>query len=425
MESTTDDGRSDFDRQDLLDDFFDRAVGALQMGKPVPFPDEIRADASLTAAAERLLSVARALCGSAAPTTDVHGYTILSELGRGGMGVVYLARQERLGGRPVAIKILPSHVAGSLSARARFKAEIMSVAKQRHAGIVSVFDIVEDGETLAYIMEWVDGLTVQQVIDLWTDHPGPNDVSNAIAITPDHRMSILHERLDAKRPDESFFDFAARIGESVARALAAVHASGVIHRDVKPSNILIRRDGTPLLSDFGLAKDTSRDTLTVGAGFIGTLGYASPEQLRGEALDFRTDIFSLGATLYHLFLLVPPTTVSGVPAALRLLQDRNHIRALRASPHTPPGLASIIERAMAFDPNDRFGSAQEMADAIAAGEAIPTTASTGRRAKWISGVRWAVVPAVILAVAVPESLSAVAAEAPTPTSGRTRLASRC
>ncbi|MDX2132217.1 MAG: protein kinase [Planctomycetota bacterium] len=344
-------------RQELLDEFFDRAVGSIQIGNPIPFPDEIRADPSLCAAAERLADVAKVLCGSAAPGMDLQGYTILSELGRGGMGVVYLARQERLGGRPVAIKVLPAHIAGSLSARARFKAEVMSVAKQRHAGIVSVYDIVEEGETLAYIMEWVDGLTMQQAIDLWTDHAGPD--------THQQRMAVLNERLCVARPDEGFIGFVTRVAEAIARALASVHATGVVHRDVKPSNILVRRDGTPLLSDFGLAKDAARDSLTVGPGFLGTLAYAAPEQLRGEELDHRADIFSLGATLYHLLLLSPPTRHASVPAALRSLQQGDHLAALRTAPDLPTHLVRIIERAMAFDRDRRFPSAQHMADAFA------------------------------------------------------------
>lgn len=337
------------ENQRCLDEFFDRAVGALQLGEPIPFPEELKSNPALAAAAERLADVARALCSSAAPSLDLRGYTILSELGRGGMGVVYLAKQERLGGRPVAIKILPPHIAGSLSARARFKSEVMSVARQRHAGIVSVYDIVEDGETLAYVMEWVDGVTLQQIIDAVVDRGAQVD-----------RLDVARELLGTPLVDETYWAFAARVGASIARALGAVHASGVLHRDVKPSNILVRRDGTPLLSDFGLAKDTSRDSLTVGPGFVGTLAYASPEQLRGEEIDPRSDVYSLGATLLHLLLLAPPVRDPGVPGVLAAIRQGEHLAGLRAAGEIPRPLRDIVERAMSFDREDRYANAGEM-----------------------------------------------------------------
>ncbi len=358
--------------QEVLDEFFDHAVRALESGYPIPFEGIVREYPSLVSAAERLADLARSLCGADAGAPHIDGYTVLCELGRGSMGVVYLARQERLGGRPVAVKVLPAHVATSPAARARFKSEVLSVARQQHPGIVRVYDILEYGTLLAYTMEWIDGVTLLELIEALRKQ-------QAYAGTP--TMTLVAELLAARLPehdpsmsgawrggrDADFASFAARVGESVATALQAVHRTGIIHRDVKPSNVLVRRDGTALLSDFGLAKVQGGTTLTVGPGFLGTIAYASPEQLLGESVpDTRGDVYSLGATLYHVLLGEPPNGSGSPAAALERVREGEPLDRLRRAHAIAEPLRAILLRAMAVDPRERYACAGELAADLSA-----------------------------------------------------------
>lgn len=357
--SSSSSGYPDQDDQAFLDHYFDQAVDAFQRGVEISLADLPADKTHLHAALDRLTDLARAVCGCPHPRINVHGYTILSELGRGGMAVVYLARQEKLGGRPVALKILPPHIAASPSARARFRSEVLSVAKQRHPGIVPVYDIVEQDGTLAYVMEWIDGRTLAQIIECLAENATPIGRS-----TMDEVGMLLDTTCPSTGPlaETDYPRFIAGIVAAVARALSAVHSSGVLHRDVKPSNILIRRDGVPLLSDFGLARDAASPRLTVAESFLGTMAYASPEQLRGDVrIDERSDIYSLGATLFHALLLRLPTNTPTPQAALAQIADGKPIAMLRQNPEVPPALADVIAKAMARDPARRHASATELA----------------------------------------------------------------
>jgi serine/threonine-protein kinase PpkA len=197
---------------------------------------------------------------------DVAGYTILGELGRGGMGSVYLARQDRVGARTVALKVLPRASALSASARARFLSEARAIARIRHAHVVTIHDVIHSGDLYAYAMERVDGASLADLIDYLAGVGRPPTVAD------------VRRRLDS--PDDggaevwagTYVEFVARMGMGIARALTAVHEKGLLHRDVKPSNILLRRDGTPLLSDFGLVRDADVSQHTQ---------QGAPEQLRG------------------------------------------------------------------------------------------------------------------------------------------------
>jgi hypothetical protein len=274
------------------------------------------------------------------------------------MAAVYLARQERLGGRLVALKVLPPHVAHSPMARARFKSEILALAKQHHPGVVPAYDVIEEGSALAYTMEWIDGRTLEQVIEQLRDSPEglSGDVMDRVRVFLD---------TPAWNPLEAgYWGFIARIGSSVARALQTVHESGILHRDIKPSNILIRRDGTPMLSDFGLAKALEGPGLTLTMSFLGTPVYAPPEQLRGlsEDLTAKSDLYSLGATLHHALTLRPPFNSGAPQQVIAQIETGEADRALRASPEVPRELATIVGKAMASDPARRYENAAHLAD---------------------------------------------------------------
>src|SRR5262245_34545955 len=205
--------------------------------------------------------------------TRLGPYEILAHVGSGGMGEVYKARDRRLA-RTIALKILPSHMADDESRR-RFEREARSASALTHPNIVTVHDVGDAGGVAYLAMEFVEGRTLREIAAA-----GPMPIKALL-----------------------------RIGVQVADALAAAHDKPIVHRDLKPENILVADDGTAKILDFGLAKEapgtreeTSDGTFlqTHAGAVLGTFGYMSPEQLRGEPADFRSDQFAFGAILYEL-----------------------------------------------------------------------------------------------------------------------------
>ncbi|HEV8613633.1 MAG TPA: serine/threonine-protein kinase [Gemmatimonadales bacterium] len=231
-------------------------------------------------------------------------YALERELGRGGMGVVYLARDLSLD-RPVAIKLLPPALAARPAFRARFLREARTAARLSHPNIVPIHAVEEHGEFVLFVMGYVEGETLAQRI----------------------------ARQGSLSPEE-----ATRILQEVTWALAYAHQHGVIHRDVKPDNILLERgSGRALVSDFGIAQVADPAAGAETKELVGTARYMSPEQLAGAPLDGRSDLYSLGVT------------------ALVALQ-----------PRLPARLAPIVERCLAPDPADRFPAAEALAEALGA-----------------------------------------------------------
>lgn len=365
------------DEAEFLDRFFDGAVDALQRGEEVSFAALVPGREHLAAQVGRLADLARAITGTDVETLPRYdGFTIVAELGRGGMAAVYLARQERLGGRPVALKVLPPHLAHSPGARARFRTEILALARQRHPHVVAPYDVIDQGSGLAYTMEWIDGRSLEQVIERLRE-----DGTNA------KRMALVRELLgtpDMQCLEPSYWAFTARLGAEIARALESVHATGILHRDLKPGNVLITREGSAKLSDFGLARLAESATVPLTAEFAGTAAYAPPEQLRGarEALDARSDVYSLGATLYHALALRPPFVGSSPEQVLLRLGEGRCTPLARVDPSIPAELGAIVAKAMEPAPDARFASAGALADALEAfvrGEPVAIRAP-GRRA---------------------------------------------
>ncbi len=316
----------------LLDEVFERALEQIEEGGAVDVDGLVRDHPHLRRQAERLLRLAQEVAViRCEPLPAIAGYTILSELGRGGMGTVYLARQERLGGRPVALKVLPHSASISAGARQRFLAEARAIARLQHPNIVAIHDVVEDGQTLAYAMDRVEG---ESLADLLAGH----------------------ESLDPA--------FVCRVGIAISRALGEVHRAGLVHRDVKPSNILIRSDGTPLLTDFGLVRETDTTVYTQAGGFVGTTAYAAPEQLRGEtdSIDARCDVYAIGATLYHALTSRPPINEASPAEVLRRVESGLIEPLRRANPRLPRDLQTIVHKAVEPDPARRYQSADELAD---------------------------------------------------------------
>jgi Tol biopolymer transport system component len=266
-------------------------------------------------------------------------YDVLEKLGEGGMGEVWRARDERLN-RTVAVKILPQDVANDPVRRARFEQEARALGALNHPNIVAVYDTGQDSGQAYIVSELVDGESLRAVID---------------------RGRLSLRKLAA---------FAVQIAD----ALAAAHAVGIIHRDLKPENIMITREGRVKVLDFGLAKQTLADksgnTATMALSqpgmVMGTAGYMSPEQVRGEPLDHRSDIFSFGAVLYEM--------VSGKRAfqAGSAVETMNAILRedppeFEADPSTaPPALSTIVRRCLEKRPEQRFQSAADLAFALRA-----------------------------------------------------------
>ncbi|MDR2501931.1 MAG: Stk1 family PASTA domain-containing Ser/Thr kinase [Oscillospiraceae bacterium] len=252
-------------------------------------------------------------------------YEILEKIGSGGMAVVYKARCHRLN-RLVAIKILKEDLAGDEDFRRRFKTESEAVALLSHANIVAVYDVSRSAGVDYIVMELIEGITLKQYIN---------------------RKGLLN------------WKEALHFSMQIAKALSHAHARGIIHRDIKPHNIMILKDGSIKVADFGIARLlNTQNTMTQES--LGSVHYISPEQAKGGHIDARTDIYSLGIVMYEMLTShLPFVGDSAVSIAIQ------HISAIPLSPREinpdiPAGLEDITMRAMAPKPGSRYGSADEL-----------------------------------------------------------------
>ena len=259
-------------------------------------------------------------------------YELDGVVGRGGMAEVYRARDLRLD-RVVAVKTLREDLARDQTFQARFRREAQSAASLNHPSIVAVYDTGEDNTGMSHVpfivMEFVDGRTIR---DLLRD---------------DRRL--LPER-------------ALEITDGVLRALDYSHRAGIVHRDIKPGNVMLNRQGEIKVMDFGIARAVAdtQATMTQTAQVIGTAQYLSPEQARGERVDARSDLYSVGCLLYELLTGRPPFTGDS-PVAIAYQHVReNPVPPSRIDPDLPPWADGIVLRAMEKDPNDRYQSAADM-----------------------------------------------------------------
>ena len=260
-------------------------------------------------------------------------YELLERVGQGGMAIVYRGIDRSLK-RVVAVKVLHKHLADYQEARDRFEREAQAVAKLRHENILEIFDYAAKPDSEAYIVtEFIDGQTLKQVI---TDRP--------IAFPEIGAMIILQ----------------------VGRALAHAHAHGILHRDVKPENIMIRSDGVVKLMDFGISHMVDLERLTVTGQLLGSPAYMAPEHVEGRQLDFRTDVFALGIVLYQLCVGRLPFEGKNPHEVLKKIAECRFIDPRTASARIGNRLGRIILRAMAAQPVDRFQAVGEMVLAIEA-----------------------------------------------------------
>ena len=273
----------------------------------------------------------------------LYGYRILGELGRGGMGVVYKAVEPNNENRVVALKML--HANQGLSSEdagrqlARFKREVETIRRLDHPNIVTIYDYlapVDTGGQIFFVMEYLPGKTLEAIL-------------------------AVGEKLSLSQ--------IVKIGRQLCDALAYAHRQQIIHRDVKPSNIILLPAGDVKITDFGIAKVLDTDgTLTRTEEIIGTFAYMPPEQiLNTKQVDHRVDIYATGVVLYELLTGQRPYT----DPMLKIQADPTPLRQLK--PDLPEGLALAIMKALAREPDERYQAADEMA------EALNTTASDHER----------------------------------------------
>ncbi len=272
----------------------------------------------------------------------IPGFEIIRELGRGGMGVVYHARQQTLG-RDVALKVLPNVGRYGDEAIARFTAEAKAAAKLHHTNIVSVYAHGQFEGLHYYAMALIDGTSVDRVM-------------------ADDRASLLGPRECGSRA-VGYRRFARRVAE-VADALACAHRQGVVHRDVKPHNLLLDNAGRLHLVDFGLAMLAEQPSLTQTGDMMGTMAYLSPEQIqaRRDGIDHRTDIYALGVTLYEMLSGRQPFVGETRAQVLRAILKDEPTRPRLVDASIPADLETICLRAMRKAPEDRFATAEDFAE---------------------------------------------------------------
>jgi eukaryotic-like serine/threonine-protein kinase len=305
---------------------------------------------------------------------EIGDFRLLREVGRGGMGVVYEAEQISLR-RRVALKILPFAAAIDPRRLQRFKTEALTAAHVQHEKIVPVHAVGCERGVHYYAMQFIEGQSLAALIgelrrlrDEEAPRPAPDkEVDDELPTSSSGleatraATTISRERASDRR---RYFERAAGLGRQAALALEQAHQGGIVHRDVKPGNLLLDLRGQLWVTDFGLAQVTGEPGLTITGELLGTLRYASPEQIlaRRGIVDHRSDVYSLGATLYELLILRPPFEGRDRNALIRQIAEDDPPPPCGLDRTIPPELETIVLKALRKDPADRYGTSQELAD---------------------------------------------------------------
>jgi serine/threonine protein kinase/WD40 repeat protein len=409
----------DADRDERLGEAIEAYLERVEAGHP-PTPEVFARDYpdlgdDLVAALEGLALVQGLVGDPGGPGRQleegrrVAGYRIVRELGRGGMGIVYEAVHVGLD-RPVALKVLGSHAAPDSSGRRRFLNEAKTAAGLHHTHIVPVFDVGQVGGLCYYAMQRIEGSGLDRVLRHlrrdrtvaagstqgsgsgrgWTMlSPRPRPISSP-SIDAARDLSGLGDetaswngsgvaplswRKREPASDEppafipprgsSYYRWVADVGRQAADALAHAHQRGVIHRDIKPSNLLVDARGMIWVADFGLARRLADPGQTQLDSLLGTPRYMSPEQARTGTLDGRSDVYSLGATLYELITLRPPFDGQTAPELIEQITRTEVQPPSRFDTRLPIDLETILLKALAKRAEDRYATADELAEDLA------------------------------------------------------------
>jgi tRNA A-37 threonylcarbamoyl transferase component Bud32 len=282
-------------------------------------------------------------------------YRLEAKLGSGGMSTVYLARDQTLD-RQVAVKVMHREMSEQADQLERFRQEARSVAKLSHPNVVSVIDAGEDGGHPYIVFEYVEGETLKQRI------------SRNGALEPQEAIAYAIE---------------------IARGLSMAHARNMVHRDIKPQNILIDAEGRAKLTDFGISRQLEQDGMTATGRVLGTTDYVAPEQAMGHKVDPRTDIYSLGVVLYEMLVgQVPFSADSQVGVAMKHVNEELP-DVQRRRPEVSAAVALVIERSTAKDPNERYQKVSEMIDDLSTAlevEAARAGSTTGEATSVLDAV---------------------------------------
>ena len=303
------------------------------------------------------------------PGTRLGPYEILSPLGAGGMGEVFRARDTRLG-REVAIKVLPQHLSSHPEVRARFEREAKTVSSLNHSNICTLFDIGREGDTDYLVMELIEGETLARRLE-----KGLLPIEQALAI-----------------------------GAQIAEALTRAHRAGVVHRDLKPGNVMLTKSGAKLM-DFGLARATGlaepvgaltqsptiAQPLTAEGTIVGTFQYMSPEQLEGREADARSDVWALGCVLYEMATGKRAFEAKSQASLIAAILEHEPAPIADVQPMSPPELDRLVRACLAKDPDERVQTAHDVklqlgwmrAGIGAARSASAPLRSGTRRARWM------------------------------------------
>jgi serine/threonine protein kinase/WD40 repeat protein len=356
-------------------------------------------------------ATAAAGLGPGIPGGRLGDYRLLREVGRGGMGVVYEAEQESLG-RHVALKVLPAQALLDPKHVQRFQREAKAAARLHHTNIVPVFGVGECAGLHYYVMQFIHGLGLDQVLDelkrlrqgrtgmTEADHlaaterapagrvaealltgrfsvsPDKGPAEQAADVPPPAPLAVAPSAADSTTPihlpgqaehstlsgsGRSYCQSVARVGVQVAEALAHAHGQGILHRDIKPANLLLDMHGTVWVTDFGLAKADDGDGLTQTGDIVGTLRYMAPERFGGKS-DPRSDLYGLGVTLYELLTLRPAFAEADHNKLLQRVLHDEPPRPRRLNAEVPRDLETIVLKAIAKEPKQRYASAAELAE---------------------------------------------------------------
>jgi len=310
----------------------------------------------------------------------IEGYRITGVLGQGGMGIVYQAVQTKLN-RAVALKVLPAIVStANPAAVSRFKREATAAARLHHTNIIPIYDFGESRDGYYYAMEVISGHPLNVLIQHLAEH-------NAATASPARLAQILtsldlsgpldgasHDGSTVGHPDSTtttvsgrgrvYHRQVARWMADAADALHYAHSQGIVHRDIKPSNLIMSMDGRIMIADFGLAKTAEEGSVTMTGAFLGTLRYVSPEQAMAKRVrvDHRTDIYSLGATMYELLCFQPAFPGSDDKEVLGAIIARDPVHPKKTHHAVPAELETICLKCLEKSKEARYGDARALAD---------------------------------------------------------------
>jgi eukaryotic-like serine/threonine-protein kinase len=313
----------------------------------------------VTAERQRFQSALRVPHSALEELGQLGDFRLVGEIGRGGMGVVYEAEQLSLR-RRVALKVLPFASAIDPRRLQRFKNEATAAAHLRHEHIVPVYAVGCERGVHYYAMQFVEGQSLAALIGelrrLKAEKPGTISAPSTVPVA---RLSTERSSSGPAR-----FDWVAELGRQAALALGHAHQTGIVHRDVKPGNLLLDPCEQLWVTDFGLAQMADDTSLTATGELLGTLRYASPEQALGRrgVVDHRSDVYSLGATLFELLTLQAPLNGRDRNELLRQIASDEPPAPRSLDPTIPAALETIVLKALRKEPADRYSTAQEFAD---------------------------------------------------------------